>query len=225
MKRSFGLVVLLVLILGLALMGCSSKQSATTESSAAGEQAGTEEATTQKTTKEVSADQYTGAQGEASPAQGAVTAGKQILAVIETNKGTIVFQMFPHKAPKTVDNFIKLANKGFYDGIKWHRVEPGFVIQGGDPLSKDANPANDGLGGPGYEIKAEINDVPHTKGVVAMAHNAKSIDSAGSQFYITLADTPHLDGNYTVFGKVTEGMEVVESIQVGDVMTKVTIKQ
>jgi cyclophilin family peptidyl-prolyl cis-trans isomerase len=224
MKKSFGLVVLFALLLGLALLGCSSTQNAATESASTSEQAKSESSTTQDTAQDVAPDQYSSSDAEAS-AQDAAASDKPVYAVIETNKGTIVFQMFPHKAPKTVNNFIKLANKGFYDGIKWHRVEPGFVIQGGDPLSKDDNPANDGLGGPGYEIKAEINDVPHTKGVVAMAHNAKSIDSAGSQFYITLADTPHLDGGYTVFGKVSEGMDVVESIQVGDVMSKVYIKQ
>jgi len=150
--------------------------------------------------------------------------GKQQYGVVETNKGKIVFQLFPHKAPKTVANFVKLANEGFYDGIKWHRVVPGFVIQGGDPLSKDADPKNDGLGGPGYKIKAEFNDVPHQRGTVAMAR-AQDPDSAGSQFYICLEPQPQLDGQYTVFGQVVEGMDVVDSIQQYDLMTKVYIEE
>lgn len=142
------------------------------------------------------------------------------LVEIMTNKGKIVIELYPKKAPKTVDNFIKLADSGFYDGVKWHRVEPGFVIQGGDPLSKDNDPSNDGTGGPGYMIKAEFNDMKHVTGTVAMARS-QSIDSAGSQFYICLAPQSHLDGKYTVFGQVIEGMNVVNSIQVGDVMQKV----
>jgi peptidylprolyl isomerase/peptidyl-prolyl cis-trans isomerase B (cyclophilin B) len=144
--------------------------------------------------------------------------------VIETNKGKIVFDMRPDKAPETVANFVKLANKGFYNGTKWHRVEPGFVIQGGDPLSKDSLPQNDGTGGPGYTIKAEFNDLQHLTGTVAMARS-QDPDSAGSQFYICLGPQPNLDGQYTVFGQVVEGMDVVNSIQVGDVMNKVYIEK
>ena len=146
--------------------------------------------------------------------------GKRPFAVVETNKGKIVFELYPHKAPKTVANFISLAGQSFYNGIKWHRVEQGFVIQGGDPLSKDDDPQNDGLGGPGYNIDAEFNDVPHLKGTVAMAR-AQDPNSAGSQFYICLDSQPSLDGNYTVFGQVVEGMDVVEKIEVGDVMSRV----
>jgi len=122
-----------------------------------------------------------------------------------------------------VQNFIKLANSGFYNGIKWHRVEPGFVIQGGDPLSKDGDPNNDGQGGPGYTIKAEFNDLHHAEGTVAMARSDDP-DSAGSQFYICLGTLPDLDGKYTIFGRVTEGMDVVKSIQVGDIMKRVYIE-
>lgn len=152
------------------------------------------------------------------------TPAHSLVAVIETNKGKIVFELYPSKAPKTVENFIKLSQEGFYNGIKWHRVEPGFVIQGGDPLSKDNDPSNDGYGGPGYTIPAEFNDLPHLEGTVAMARG-EDPNSAGSQFYICLAPAPFLDGNYTVFGKVIEGMDVVKKIQVGDVMTKVTIQK
>ncbi len=137
-------------------------------------------------------------------------------AVIETNKGTIVFKFFPKAAPNTVKNFITLARKKFYDGLTWHRVEPGFVIQGGDPNGN-------GTGGPGYTIKAEFNDHPHLKGTVAMARG-QDPDSAGSQFYICLAPAPFLDHKYTVFGQVTEGMDVVEAIRVGDRMLHVTVR-
>jgi len=153
-------------------------------------------------------------QGQAQPA--AVTAGEKT-AVLETTKGVIKFKFFEADAPNTVANFIKLADKKFYDGLTFHRVEPGFVIQGGDP-------AGNGTGGPGYNIKAEFNKNPHLEGTVAMAR-AASPDSAGSQFYICLAPAPFLNGQYTVFGQVTEGLDVVHKIQVGDKMTKVYIQQ
>ncbi len=144
-------------------------------------------------------------------------------AVIETAKGKIVFKFYPQAAPNTVKNFIKLANEGFYNGTKFHRVVPGFVIQGGDPLSKDNNPSNDGTGGPGYTINAEFNSKKHLTGTVAMARS-QGINSAGSQFYICLAPQPSLDGKYTVFGQVIEGLDVIQKITKGDVMQKVYIQ-
>jgi len=138
------------------------------------------------------------------------------IAVLETNKGVIKFKFYPKDAPETVKNFIKLAKKGYYDGLTFHRVVPGFVIQGGCPEGT-------GTGGPGYNIKAEFNDQKHLEGSVAMAR-AMDPDSAGSQFYICLDDQPRLDGQYTVFGQVTEGLEVVHEIGVGDVMKKVYIE-
>lgn len=143
-------------------------------------------------------------------------------AVIETAKGKIVFKFYPDKAPQTVANFITLARSGFYNGLRFHRVEPGFVVQGGDPLSRDPNASNVGSGNPGYRIKAEFSDQAHIAGTVAMARS-QDPDSAGSQFYITLAPQPSLDGSYTVFGQVTDGMNVVEKIERGDVITKVSI--
>jgi len=137
-------------------------------------------------------------------------------AVIETNKGTIVFEFYPQDAPNTVENFVKLAKKGYYDGLTFHRVVPNFVIQGGDPKG-------DGTGGPGYTIKAEFNSRKHETGTVAMAR-AMDPDSAGSQFYICLAPQPFLDGKYTVFGQVTQGLDVIQQVRIGDVMTKVTIR-
>jgi len=138
-------------------------------------------------------------------------------AKIKTNKGSFSFVFFPEVAPKTVDNFVELAKSGFYNGLAFHRVIPGFVAQGGDPLGN-------GTGGPGYTIAAEFNAKPHVKGAVAMARSAHP-DSAGSQFYICLDRHPHLDGQYTVFGQVDEGMDVVDLIAVGDVMETVTIEE
>jgi len=150
-------------------------------------------------------------------------AQSQQTAVIETAKGKIVFKFYSKDAPNTVKNFIKLANEGFYNGTTFHRVEPGFVIQGGDPLSKDGNPANNGTGGPGYTIDAEFNSKKHLTGTVAMARS-RDINSAGSQFYICLAPQPALDGKYTVFGQVTEGLDVIQKIRKDDVMQKVYIQ-
>lgn len=149
--------------------------------------------------------------------------GTEQVAVIETTKGKIVFELYPDVAPKTVANFIKLANQGFYNGTKFHRVEPSFVIQGGDPLSKDNDPYNDGTGGPGYTIPAEFNNKKHITGTVAMART-QDPNSAGSQFYITLAPQPFLDGKYTIFGQVIEGLDVIQKIEKGDVMDKVYIQ-
>jgi cyclophilin family peptidyl-prolyl cis-trans isomerase len=129
--------------------------------------------------------------------------------------GTIKIEFYPDSAPNTVANFEKLANTGFYNGLTFHRVEPGFVVQGGDPNG-------DGTGGPGYKIKAEFNSRKHVTGTVAMAR-ASHPDSAGSQFYICLAPASFLDNNYTVFGQVTEGMDLVQQIRRGDKMTSVKV--
>ena len=137
------------------------------------------------------------------------------VAVITTNFGEIVLKFLPAVAPNTVANFEKLANQKFYDGTKFHRVIPHFMIQGGDPNSKDgANGGPPGTGGPGYMIKAEFNSTHHTRGVVSMAR-AQDPDSAGSQFFICVEESPSvvgLDGQYTAFGKVVKGMNVVDHI-------------
>ena len=139
-------------------------------------------------------------------------------AVITMEKGgEIRIELFPEDAPKTVESFIALSKKGFYDGLTFHRVEPGFVAQGGDPKG-------DGTGGPGYTLKAEFNQRKHVRGTVAMARSA-SPDSAGSQFYICFAPASHLDGKYTVFGQVVKGMEVVDQIKRGDRMKSVRIEE
>lgn len=137
-------------------------------------------------------------------------------ARIATNKGDIVFTFYADDAPQHCAAFIKLTEEGFYDGLKFHRVEPGFVIQGGDP---DGN----GTGGPGYRLKAEFNARPHVRGTVAMAR-AASPDSAGSQFYVCLDDARFLDRQYTVFGQMTGGFDALDAIRVGDTMTKVSIE-
>src|SRR3989344_5582147 len=137
-------------------------------------------------------------------------------AIIETDKGTIKAELYTDKAPITAKNFIDLANSGFYNGLAFHRVEPGFVVQGGDPKG-------DGTGGSGKTIPLEINqELKHVKGAFAMART-QDPNSATSQFYITLAETPFLDGQYAVFGKVIQGIDVVGKIKVGDRMNKVTI--
>ena len=133
------------------------------------------------------------------------------VAVIETNFGRIIFRFLPIRAPKTVENFKKLANEKFFDGTKFHRVIPHFMIQGGDPNSKGSDRSTYGMGGPGYSIKAEFNDTHHGRGIVSMARSSDP-DSAGSQFFIMVADAPFLDHQYSSFGVVVQGMDVVDKI-------------
>ncbi|MCK5085301.1 peptidylprolyl isomerase [Candidatus Parcubacteria bacterium] len=171
------------------------------------------------------------------------------IAVIETNKGNIKLELYANDTPRTVENFVKLANESFYNGTKFHRVIPEFMIQGGDPLSKDDDPSNDGTGGPGYEFKDEMNpislglsektikkyeqqgyeydyDLNSYKvnvGSLAMANSGPNTN--GSQFFIvTEKDQHHLNGKHTVFGRVLEGMDVVRNIEQGDVMERVYIE-
>jgi peptidyl-prolyl cis-trans isomerase B (cyclophilin B) len=148
-------------------------------------------------------------------------------ATIDTNRGTIVAELYDTDAPGTVANFEKLANAGFYDGVKFHRVVPNFVVQGGDPQSRDL-PAGDsriGSGGPGWTIKCETKDNPrtHEVGALSMAHAGK--DTGGSQFFMVLDEgsTRHLNGKHTVFGKITQGLDVMQQIKPNDHMTKVRV--
>ena len=135
---------------------------------------------------------------------------KPIVTITMDDGGVITLELYPNIAPETVNNFVSLVNKGFYDGLSFHRIIPGFMIQGGDPLGN-------GTGGPGYSIKGEFksngfrNDLRHERGVISMAR-AMDPNSAGSQFFIMHADEPHLDGSYAAFGKVIDGMGVVDSI-------------
>jgi peptidyl-prolyl cis-trans isomerase B (cyclophilin B) len=132
-------------------------------------------------------------------------------AIIHTTLGDITLKFFPEVALNHVNNFIELAKKGFYNGTTFHRVVPKFVIQGGDPNTKKPDRSKHGMGGPGYQLKAEFNNKPHRRGTLSMARSAHP-DSAGSQFFICVADVPFLDGKYTVFGEVVKGMEVVDKI-------------
>jgi len=132
-------------------------------------------------------------------------------AVIETKFGNVELRFFPDVAPNHVKNFIELAKKGFYEGTTFHRVIPGFMIQGGDPNSKDPDKSKHGMGGPGYTVKAEFNEKPHKRGTLSMAR-ATHPDSAGSQFFICVADSFFLDRQYTVFGEVVSGMEAADKI-------------
>ncbi len=131
--------------------------------------------------------------------------------------GEIRIELYSEDAPKTVEGFVTLSKKGFYDGLTFHRIVPGFVAQGGDPKG-------DGTGGPGYTLKAEFNKRKHVRGTVAMARSQHP-DSAGSQFYICFAPATHLDNNYTVFGQVTSGMDVVDRLKAGDKMRTVKIEE
>lgn len=135
---------------------------------------------------------------------------------IETDRGDLVLSFFPDEAPVHVAAFLKLVKAGFYDGLAFHRVEPGFVVQGGDPNG-------DGTGGPGYRLPAEFNARPHLRGTLAMARAADP-GSAGSQFYLCLGDARFLDGQYTVFGTLTSGYETLDAIRRGDVMRRLTVE-
>jgi peptidyl-prolyl cis-trans isomerase B (cyclophilin B) len=137
---------------------------------------------------------------------------KEIHAIVKTKFGEMEIKFYQDKAPKHVENFIKLAKSGFYNGTIFHRVIPGFMIQGGDPNTKDPNKKDVyGMGGPGYSVKAEFNDTPHKRGIVSMAR-AQDPDSAGSQFFIVVEDSRFLDNKYTAFGEVVKGMGVADKI-------------
>jgi peptidyl-prolyl cis-trans isomerase B (cyclophilin B) len=148
-------------------------------------------------------------------------------ARFETTEGTFTVRLFDKEAPNTVANFEKLANDGFYDGVRFHRVIPDFVVQGGDPQSRDLPPGDPriGTGGPGYKIKCETSGNPHKHqvGSLSMAHAGK--DTGGSQFFLVLSEdnTRHLNGVHTVFGKITDGLDVLKQLRKDDVMNKVRV--
>ncbi len=148
-------------------------------------------------------------------------------AEIRTEKGVMKVDFYADDAPKTVENFISLAQKGFYNGLRFHRVIPDFVIQGGCPYSKDPDDPRAGTGGPGYTIKCELSggNQYHDRGVLSMAHAGR--DTGGSQFFICHGrdNTAHLDGNHTCFGQVVEGREVIDKIQAGDLIQEVVITE
>jgi peptidyl-prolyl cis-trans isomerase B (cyclophilin B) len=146
-------------------------------------------------------------------------------AKITTNKGEMIVELYAQETPKTVENFVKLANEGFYDGLKWHRVIPDFVIQGGCPNSREGATGTPGKGGPGYKIPCEVTAEKqhHERGVLSMAHAGPN--TGGSQFFVCHSRnrTAHLDGNHTCFGKVTEGLDVIDSIRQGDSIDRIEI--
>jgi len=137
-------------------------------------------------------------------------------ATIETEKGNLVLELFASDVPMTVNNFVTLAREGFYDGLTFHRVVPGFVVQGGDPNG-------DGTGGPGYQFDDEFTEHTHVAGALSMANSGPNTN--GSQFFITYTPQHHLDGHHSVFGQLIEGMDVLERIEQGDVMIRVTIEE
>ncbi len=143
---------------------------------------------------------------------------KNYTATMETSKGTIEIELFAKDAPKTVNNFVFLAREGFYDGVTFHRVIPNFMIQGGDPTGS-------GRGGPGYKFEDEVRTNPNKHGTGSLSMANAGPNTNGSQFFITHSPQPHLDGKHTVFGKVTSGMDVVNAIRQGDVITSVTITE
>ena len=144
-------------------------------------------------------------------------------ATIETAKGIVTAELFDTEVPGTVANFEKLANEGFYDGTRFHRVISDFMIQGGDPYSRDPNDPRAGTGGPGYKIKCEThrNTHKHVAGTLSMAHAGK--DTGGSQFFICHSPQRHLDGVHTVFGQVTQGMDIVNQIRKNDLITSIRV--
>jgi len=141
---------------------------------------------------------------------------KQYTATIETEKGNLVLELFASDVPVTVNNFVSLAREGFYDGLTFHRVVPGFVVQGGCPIG-------DGTGGPGYQFDDEITEHTHVAGALSMANSGANTN--GSQFFITYTPQHHLDGHHSVFGQLVEGMDVLEEIEQGDVMIRIIIEE
>jgi cyclophilin family peptidyl-prolyl cis-trans isomerase len=142
--------------------------------------------------------------------------GRSVRAVVNTDKGAFTIELLPEEAPLNVDNFVQLAQSGYFNNITFHRVVPNFVVQGGDPRG-------DGNGGPGYQIRCEINEVPYDRGAVGMALSGK--DTGGSQWFVTHSPQPHLDGGYTVFGRVISGMDVVDRIARGDVIRSINVTE
>ncbi len=197
---TFALVPMLLLLASCS--GGDAPQPAATETAATT----LAEATTADT---VQAD--TAAEAAAAPEEKPMSYYEGKVADLETSLGTITIKFYPDKAPNHVRNFIDLAEQGFYDGMRFHRVIPGFMIQGGDPNSKTANRSTWGTGGSGKNVNAEFNDVSHRRGIVSMAR-AQNPDSASSQFFIVVKDSTFLDRQYTVFGEVVSGMDVADKI-------------
>jgi cyclophilin family peptidyl-prolyl cis-trans isomerase len=202
----FLFLVLLIVVIG-AMIGCSKK--ASQGQAAEGQPAQNSKGAEMNKTLSAAEIQALIETAKTAPA---VEVASDEVGVIETDLGRIVLELFPSLAPEHCRNFKKLAGLGFYDGVTFHRVVPGFMIQGGDILSRDADRSNDGTGDPGYTVPAEFSDLPHERGILSMARKGYSVNTAGSQFFICVAPAPQLNGQYTVFGRVLEGMDVVDQI-------------
>ncbi len=213
MFQEHGVKMFVLALAMLVFVGC------TTNSGTLGV-ATSDQSTSNSTNTQVMSDKYN-AYDAAPPKLSAEELKKFNKAVITTSKGEFEVDLNVEKAPITVSNFVFLVQEGFYDGLTFHRYEPGFVIQGGDPLG-------DGTGGPGYQVDAEVdNGLKHNRGAIAMARLGDAVNpekkSSGSQFYITLDDVNFLDEEYTVFGKVTKGMNVVDKLRAGDVIESIKL--
>ena len=200
--------ILPLLLVALLLAGCAS--GTTTAKPAAPAETAAPEAEETAAPEDAAAEEPAETETEETAAEAEPTGGNPIVTIQMKDLGTITVELYPDVAPNTVANFVTLVQSGFYDGLTFHRVIPGFMIQGGDPLGT-------GMGNPGYSIKGEFtangfqNDLKHTRGVISMARSQLP-DSAGSQFFIMHADYPSLNGQYASFGKVTDGMDVVDAI-------------
>ncbi len=203
-------LILSIALLGLASFGCSSDTPSTDTSSTAPSSAAPAAPAAAASGTPVQAQSATSDSQKLPPGIKPLKDGDDV-AVLDTNLGQIILRFFPDKAPNHVKNFEKLAKSGFYDGTKFHRVIPHFMIQGGDPNSKGSDRSIMGTGGPGWSVKAEFNDVPFERGILGMARSSDP-DSAGSQFFIMVEANPSLNNQYTVFGKVVKGMDVVDKI-------------
>ncbi len=203
MKRIF-----LGVLMSVALTACAQSGGETTDTAATAATTPTMTETTSSTAVETTSSVTP---PEPQQQEKAMSQSESKVAEIHTSDGEIDIRFFPDVAPNHVKNFIGLAEKGFYNGTKFHRVIPGFMIQGGDPNTKSGDPSTWGTGGSETNVKAEFNSVPHKRGIVSMARSQSS-DSASSQFFIVVADSPFLDNQYTVFGQVTKGMDVADKI-------------
>jgi peptidyl-prolyl cis-trans isomerase B (cyclophilin B) len=210
--------LLFALALAVCLVGCSKPDETASGTGSPASGTSTTGSTTTGTTTTGSTT-TTGGETPATPTSTGADAqarepkeGDEV-AVIETNKGRIVFMFFPDVAPNHVANFKELARKGFYNGTKFHRVIPSFMIQGGDPNSKDNDRSNDGMGNADKNVDAEFSEVDHRRGIVSMARGGNDINSASSQFFIVVKDSAFLNGQYSAFGKVLSGMDVADKIK------------
>jgi cyclophilin family peptidyl-prolyl cis-trans isomerase len=201
--------VFLSLLMSVAMTACAQNSGEAADSTR------TDTTATSATETTTSATVETTSSAEPAAQEKSMSQYENKVAELHTSAGEIDIRFYPDVAPNHVKNFIDLAEKGFYNGTKFHRVIPGFMIQGGDPNTKAGDPSMWGTGGSGTNVKAEFNSVPHTRGIVSMARSGHP-DSASSQFFIMVADYPSLNGQYSVFGRVTKGMDVADKIVSAD---------